>query len=94
MAWGEPVLATVAGEAALDVDCTVDAISRAIECHEEPVASVVDFVAPGLRESLPKLAIVPAQHLLPRRVADQLDEIRRRDDVREHALFDRRAGAT
>src|SRR5206468_7795417 len=42
---GKTVLATVAHEAALDVDRALDAVDGALERHEETVARVIDLVA-------------------------------------------------
>src|SRR5438093_891945 len=80
----EAVLAAVAHEAALDVDRAVDAVDGTLEGHEESVAGVVDLVAAVLGDRRAQLAVVPAQDLAPRLVADHPDEVGRGDNVGEH----------
>ena len=80
----EPVLAPVTGEAALDVDGALDPVASPLEGDEEPVAGLLDLLAPMLGERRSQLPVVPAKELLPALVSDQADEVGGGHDVGEH----------
>jgi hypothetical protein len=82
--WGEPVLAPVARQSLLDVDAALDSIDGPLERDEEAVTRVVDRLAAVVRKGGSQLPVMPLQELSLCLIADQPDEVRRGDDVREH----------
>jgi hypothetical protein len=80
----EAVLAAVPSQPSLDVDRTLDGIVGALERDEETVTGGVDLLAAMLCEGRSELPVVPAQQLRPGVIADEPDQVGRRDDVGEH----------
>src|SRR5229473_1358309 len=78
------MLQTVLGESTLNGHSTLDSGGRFVEDDEESIADLFDLLAPIAHEEGPKRLIVPTQQVLPRLIAEDLDQVGRLDDVREH----------
>ena len=90
----EALRRAVLGESPLDRDRRRHREVRRVEADEEPVAGRRDLLAVVGREHLAEGRVVPAQHRLPRLVAERLDEVRRADDVGEHERLHDPPGGT
>src|SRR5439155_6080884 len=84
----EAVRPSVLGEPALDRDRAGHAVIWTVERHEEPVARVLDLLAPVLVEERTERLVVPPEDVLPAVFPDRLEEIRGLHDVGEHERAD------
>jgi len=64
-------------EHSLNVDRASGSFSRVRECHEKPVAGIIDLVALVIDELLTEHPIAPINQLLPGFVADHSNQLSR-----------------